>query len=271
MLLLHAGTVLALFYFSWSALLVGLVSYWVAGGLGIGIGYHRLLTHRGLRVPKPLEYALALCGSLALQGGPIWWVATHRVHHAFTDREGDPHSPRDGAWWSLMGWILREYSGRNDPALAARYAPDLTSDPFHVWLTRLHLLPPVAVAVLFYVFGGLPYLLWGTFVSITLMLHATWLVNSAAHMWGSRRYETRDDSRNSWWVALVTFGEGWHNNHHARPAAARHGLTWYEIDVNWWCIRLLHRLRLASAVRLATIGSSIDVKPVHEAATRPAV
>ena len=250
MAVLHAGAVLALFHFSWSALLACLFTYWVAGGLGIGIGYHRLLTHRGLKVKKPVEYVFALLGSLALQGGPIWWVTTHRVHHAFTDREGDPHSPRDGAWWSHMGWILRDYSLEHDLTLASRYAPDLATDRFYVWLTRLHLVPPVALAALFYFCGGLPFLLWGTCVGTTLLLHATWLVNSASHISGSRRFETSDDSRNTWWVALVTFGEGWHNNHHARPAAAKHGIAWYEIDMNWWCIQVLRLFRIASAVRV---------------------
>jgi fatty-acid desaturase len=249
MVALHVGAAAAPFQASWPAVLAAVALYWIAGGLGIGIGYHRLLTHRSFRAPKPVEYALALCGSLALQGGPIWWVMTHRIHHALADREGDPHSPRDGAWRSHMGWILRDYPLVHDLTLAPRYAADLSGDRFHVWLTRLHLAPPLGMAVLLYAMGGLPFLLWGTCVSITLAFHATWLVNSAAHMWGARRFDTGDDSRNSWWVALVTFGEGWHNNHHARPAAARHGHAWYEIDVNWWCIRLLGRMRLASGIR----------------------
>lgn len=251
MVALHTGAVAALFHFSWPALLAAAVLYWAIGGLGVGIGYHRLLTHRGFEVPKPLEYALALLGALAMQGGPIWWVVTHRVHHAFTDVDGDPHSPRDGAWWAHMGWILRDYSLGHDLTLATRYAPDLVSDRFYVWLTRLHLVPPIVLGLLLYAIGGPAFVLWGSFLCLTVLLHATWLVNSAAHLWGSRRYETRDDSRNSWWVALLTFGEGWHNNHHGRPAAARHGHAWYEVDVNWWCIRLLERSGLAWAVRAA--------------------
>jgi fatty-acid desaturase len=264
MVLLHAGAVAALFDFSWSALAAAVAIYWIAGGLGVGIGYHRLLTHRGFKVAKPLEYALAVCGTLALQGGPIWWVVTHRVHHAFTDVEGDPHSPRDGAWWSHMGWILRDYTLGHDLSLASRYAPDLASDRFYVWLTRFHLAPPLAMGALLYALGGPSFVLWGVCACLTVLLHATWLVNSAAHLWGTRRYDTRDDSRNSWWVAMLTFGEGWHNNHHARPAAARHGHAWYEVDVNWWCIRLLERAGIASAVRTAPIVPLVHPSPAPE-------
>jgi stearoyl-CoA desaturase (delta-9 desaturase) len=249
MLLLHAGAVAALFAFSWPALFVAALLYWVAGSLGVGIGYHRLLTHRAFTVPRPVEYALALCGTLALQGGPVWWVATHRIHHARADREGDPHSPRDGGWWSHMGWILSGYSFRHDLGLASRYAPDLAGDAFYVWLTRLHLVPPAVLGAGLYAAGGWPFLLWGLCLCGTAMLHATWLVNSAAHLWGTRRFNTRDDSRNSWWVAMLTFGEGWHNNHHASPASARHGGAWYEVDPNWWCIRALELVGVATAVR----------------------
>jgi fatty-acid desaturase len=259
MIILHAGAVAALFVFSWPALLVAILLYWVAGSLGIGLGYHRLLTHRAFKVPKAVEYFLAVCGTLALQGGPIWWVMTHRIHHAHTDGEGDPHSPRDGRWWSHMGWILQGYSFRHDIASATRYAPDLVRDRFHVWLTRLHLVPPLAVGAILFAVGGWSVLLWGLFLCSTVMLHTTWLVNSATHMWGTRRFETRDDSRNSWWVALLTFGEGWHNNHHAAPAAARHGLVWYEIDMNWWCIRVLQLVGIASAVRLVGGGSASPI------------
>jgi len=264
MALFHVGAVAALFMFSWQALAVAIVLSWVAGSLGIGMGYHRLLTHRGYKVPKAVEYFLTFCGTLALQGGPIFWVAVHRVHHANTDRDGDPHSPRDGAWWSHMGWILTGKSLHHNPAFLSRYAPDLTKDRVYVWLTRLHFVPLIMLALALFVLGGWPFVMWGIFLRVTFGLHVTWLVNSATHMWGTRRFATRDDSTNNWWVALFSFGEGWHNNHHAHPTAARHGLTWYEIDINWYGIWALQRLRLAKAVRLIKLGdlaTEADVSP----------
>ncbi len=254
LLVMHLVAVVAApFFFSWGALLSAVFLWWVSGSLGIGMGYHRLLTHRGYKTSKFIEYFLATCGTLALQGGPIPWVATHRLHHMYSDEDGDPHSQRDGRWWSHMGWMLTGETIHNKPELMATYAPDLAKDKFHVWLTRWHLLPSVVVVLLLFALGGWPFLVWGFFVRVTFFLHATALVNSAAHIWGKRRFETDDDSRNTWWVALVTFGEGWHNNHHAHPVASRHGLAWYELDVNWIGIRTLQLLGLADGVKLARL------------------
>jgi stearoyl-CoA desaturase (delta-9 desaturase) len=251
MFVFHAGAVAALFFFSWQALLVTLFLWWVSGSLGIGMGYHRLLTHRGYQVPKLVEYFLALCGTLALEGSPAHWVVTHRIHHAHADAEGDPHTPRDGGWWSHVGWILVGTAQQHDRATLERYAPDLMKDGFYRWLLSWWFVPLVVVGILLGVLGGTGWVMWGIFLRVTLGLHATWLVNSATHMWGTQRFKTRDDSRNNWWVALVTFGEGWHNNHHAHPRSARHGLKWYEIDVNWWGIRALELLGVARSVKLA--------------------
>jgi stearoyl-CoA desaturase (delta-9 desaturase) len=254
MALFHLGAVAALFFFwSWKALLVAVFLNWIAGGVGVGMGYHRLLTHRGYKVPRAVEYFLTLCGTLSLESGPISWVVTHRIHHAHTDSEGDPHTPRDGRWWAHMGWILRGTAQRHDAETLARYAPDLVKDGFHVWLNKFYWIPMIILGILLLAVGGRPMLMWGIFMRVTLGLHATWLVNSATHLWGTRRFSTRDDSRNSWWVALLTFGEGWHNNHHAHPTAARHGLAWYEIDVNWWGIRTLQLLGLAKSIKLVRL------------------
>jgi len=245
MTLFHIGAVAALFFFSWKGLIAAVILFWATGSLGIGMGYHRLLTHRGYKTPKFVEYFLTLCGTLALEGGPIFWVATHRIHHKFSDKEGDPHSPRDGKWWSHMGWILTGRSMHHDPETLARYVPDLAKDRVHVWLSRYHYVPQILVGVLLFWFGGLSVFLWGMFVRVVFLLHSTWAVNSATHLWGSRRFETRDRSTNNWWVALLTFGEGWHNNHHAHPVSARHGLKWYEFDLNWYGIWLLKTVGLA--------------------------
>ena len=267
MVIFHAGAVAALFLWSWQAIAVAAFLYFVAGCLGIGMGYHRLLTHRGYKTPKAVEYFLTLCGTLALEGGAINWVATHRIHHAHTDREGDPHTPRDGRWWSHVGWILVGTSQQHPPEVLARYAPDLMRDRFHVWLNRFYYLPLVVSGIVLFALGGWPMLLWGVFFRVTVLLHATWLVNSATHLWGARRFETEDDSRNSWWVALLTFGEGWHNNHHAHPTSARHGLAWYGFDANWLGIRLLQLLGLAKSVKQVRLRDASLRKQYAPAAT----
>ena len=245
----HLAAAAALFFWSWSGVISAIILYWIAGSLGIGMGFHRLITHRGYKVPKLVGYFLVTCGTLALEGGPIQWVVTHRIHHAHTDRIGDPHTPRDGGWWAHIGWILRGTAQDHDQTTIERYASDLLKHRYYVWLNRFFYVPQIVLGVGLLVFGGWSVLLWGVFLRFTLALHATWLVNSATHLWGGTRFETGDDSRNSWWVALLTFGEGWHNNHHAYPTSARHGLRWYELDLNWIGIRTLQLMGLAHAVK----------------------
>jgi len=245
----HLGSIAAFFFWSWPAVITGVVLYWVGGSLGIGMGYHRLITHRGYKVPKLVEYFLITCGTLTLEGGPIQWVVTHRIHHAHTDRAADPHTPRHGGWWAHIGWILWGTAQNHDQATRAHYAPDLINDRYYRWLNRFYYVPLIIVGLMLLAFGGWGVMLWGVFLRLTLCLHATWLVNSATHLWGKTRFETDDDSRNSWWVALLTFGEGWHNNHHAHPTSARHGLRWYELDLNWLGIRTLQFLGLAHGIK----------------------
>ncbi len=247
----HAGAIAALFVFSWQALAVAVFLYWMCGGLGISMGYHRLHTHRSYQVPLALEYFLAVCGTLTLEGGPIFWVATHRVHHQKSDQPGDPHSPRDGGWWAHMGWLLVGDTKHSDAALQSKYAPDLTKDRFYVWLNNYHWVPMIVLGILLFAVGGVPFVLWGIFLRVVVGLHSTWLINSGTHMWGTRRFETNDDSRNNWLIALITSGEGWHNNHHAHPTSARHGLAWYEFDLSWIQIKMLRALGIAKSVRVA--------------------
>jgi fatty-acid desaturase len=251
--LLHIGAVAAVFFFTWPAFFTAVGLYWISLSLGIGMGYHRLLTHRSFQPQKWIEYFLTLCGTLALEGGPISWVATHRIHHQLSDKPGDPHTPNDGKWWSHIGWTLVGDSTHAQTAECEHYAPDLCSDRFLVWISKYNYVPLLILSVLLLVFGGLPFLLWGVFFRVALGLHATWMVNSLTHFWGGRRFATRDNSRNNWLVALLSFGEGWHNNHHAHPTSARHGLAWYEIDMSWMAIRLLQLLGLAKAVRVARL------------------
>ncbi len=248
------------FYFSWSALAVFVVTYMLAINVGIGMCYHRLLTHRGYKVPKWVEYAMAIFATTALEGGPMFWVATHRVHHQYSDHVGDPHTPTEGGWWAHAGWILKGKALHTETAMLARYAPDLAKDRFYVLLSKYHWVPLTIEGLILLAIGGWPWVLWGIFLRVTIGLHATWLVNSATHLWGSRRFETRDDSRNSWWVALLTGGEGWHNNHHAHPVSARHGLTWYEFDPNFYGIWILKKLGLARQIKVAQFDST-DPRP----------
>jgi len=250
MIIFHVLSVVALFYFTWSALAVTVFLWWLTGSPGIGMGFHRLLTHRGYKTPKAVEYFLTVCGVMTLEGGPISWVATHRIHHAHTDEPGDPHSPRDGKWWSHIGWILQGTAQQYPDHILKRYAPDLWKDPVHRFLNTFYYVPLVILGLALAAAGGWAWVLWGVFFRVTYGLHATWLVNSATHLWGSQRFESGDDSKNNWWVALLSFGEGWHNNHHAQPAAAKHGIAWYEVDFNWWGIRTLQALGLATDIKL---------------------
>jgi stearoyl-CoA desaturase (delta-9 desaturase) len=253
----HVGAIAAFFFVDTGAILTALVLYYVSGMLGIGMGYHRLLTHRSYKTPKWVEYFLTFCATLALEGGPIFWVATHRIHHQKSDQEGDPHTPHEGGWWAHMGWIIMGRGMHHDASVLAKYTPDLSRDRVHVWLSNWHWVSNVVVGFGLLAYGGVPYVLWGIFFRTTWGLHCTWLVNSATHMWGSRRFVTRDDSTNNWWVALLTFGEGWHNNHHAHPTSARHGLAWYELDQNWIGISFLRMVGLAWDVKVAKIKQPV--------------
>ncbi len=267
MLIFHIGAVAALFLFSWKAFFLALALLWVGGSWGIGLGYHRLLTHRGYKAPKWLEYFLTVCGTLSLEGGPIFWVATHRLHHQLTDKPGDPHSPRDGKWWSHMGWIILGETLHHNTKELLPYVPDLRKDRFHVWISEWHWVPITVLGLAILAVGGWKMVFWGIFLRTVVGLHSTWLVNSATHLWGSQRFATGDDSTNNFLIAMVTFGEGWHNNHHAHPTSARHGLKWYEIDFNWMQIRMLQAIGLVWDVKLPRP----DRRPQPIEAPRPEV
>jgi len=244
--------------FSWPRFWTAVFLYWVATGLGISMGYHRLHTHRGYKCPLWLEYFFAFCGTLSLEGGPIFWTATHRIHHQKSDQPGDPHSPHHGGfYWAHMGWLMVGESNHSNTSLMSKYAPDLAKHRFYVLLNSWHWVPQVVLAAILLAIGGMPLVLWGVFLRVTFGLHATWLVNSATHLWGGRRFATRDASRNNWWVALATFGEGWHNNHHAHPTSIRHGLAWYEIDHSWILVNILKRLGLAWDLRVARLDAPV--------------
>ena len=246
--LFHIGAIAALFTFSWRNLAAFLILWWISGSLGIGLGYHRLLTHRGFKTPRWLEYFLTFCGTIALQSGAISWVTTHRLHHAFTETDKDPHSPLKGLYWAHIGWIFQGTAQVQDEATMNRYSPDLMKDPVHRFMNDYYWVTSILVAAALLAIGGWTMVLWGVALRIVFGWHSTWLVNSATHTWGTRRFDSRDTSTNNGLIAAITWGEGWHNNHHAYPRSAKHGLTWKEIDINWIQIRALEKLGLAKDV-----------------------
>lgn len=249
----HVGALAAPWTFSWSGLGVMLFMYWLTGGVGVCLTFHRLLSHRSFATFAPMRWMLAWIGGLAGEGSAIHWVANHRIHHAKSDHLGDPHSPREGFLWSHMLWCLQRIPTAERRALHHRWAPDLEKDPVLRFLDATFLLWQVVFAAglyaMGYLAGGLDlacsWLVWGVFVRMVVVLHATWCINSVTHVWGYKTYDNGDDSKNLWWVALLTFGEGWHNNHHAYQRAANYGHRWWELDTTYLMIRTLQALGLA--------------------------
>lgn len=274
---LHVGALAAPFCFTWKAVLVAVVLSWLTLGIGICLGFHRLLTHGSFETYRPVRWVIALLGTLAGQGPPINWVASHRKHHRHSDQEDDPHSPRHGGWWSHMIWMMPRMGSGYWGRLYQRYARDLLSDPFMRLLEKTFLLWQLAVAVLLFAVGwfgwdlytGTSFLVYGLFLRLLYVLHVTWAVNSATHMWGYQNYETGDNSRNLWWVGLLAYGEGWHNNHHAFQRSARHGHRWWEFDATYVVILVLEKVGLAWNVVRAKDGK-VSAVSEHPAAKRVA-
>ena len=199
-------------------------------------GYHRYFAHRGYKTSRLFQFIIAWMGCMSLQRGPIWWAGHHRVHHKHSDTEEDPHSPvANSVWWSHIGWVMS--TRFNDSGWAQM--KDWAKYPELRWLEKYDTVPGVLLAVFCYLVGGLPGLAWGFFLSTVLVYHVTFMVNSVCHLLGKRRFATDDDSRNNWVVALLTFGEGWHNNHHHYPSAARQGFRWYEVDISYSTLKVL--------------------------------
>ncbi|MGI9518688.1 MAG: acyl-CoA desaturase [Pirellulaceae bacterium] len=249
------------YFFSWWGVLWLFVGNFLFTSLGIGAGYHRLLTHRGFKCPKWFEYTLTTLGVCSFQDSPGRWVLVHRVHHQHSDHQPDPHTPRVSAFWSHMGWLFIDNRELSKASAYDRYVRDLMKDKYYLWLQRAQrwIMVYFIHAVIITALGGLvgylatgtlagtlqvsaQWLLWGVILRTVYTWHVTWAINSAAHIWGYRNYETREDSRNNWLFALLTSGEGWHNNHHADPRSARHGHRWWEIDLTWYTLRFLEKL-----------------------------
>lgn len=212
-------------------------------------GYHRYFSHRTYRVGRVTQFVLAFGGLTAVQKGPLWWASWHRQHHRYADTPRDPHSPQQGFWWSHVGWVL---SGRYSSYTDLDQIEDFARYPELRFLDRHDWIGGWVVAIACYLIGGWSGLVVGFFASTVLVWHATFSVNSFTHMFGRRRYATRDTSRNLTPVALLTFGEGWHNNHHRHPTSARQGVSWWEIDVSYYVLRALAVVGIVRDLRLPT-------------------
>jgi stearoyl-CoA desaturase (delta-9 desaturase) len=274
----HGLALLALFpmFFNWTAVIVAIVAARLFGLIGINIGYHRLLTHRGFKCPKWLEHAFVVVAICCAEDTPARWVAIHRRHHEKADDQPDPHSPLAGFFWGHIGWLLVKNPDLFRLGIYNRYAKDVLRDPFYVALERnfwqLKILL-IQVNVFFFagligklLWGGswseavqfaLSIVIWAVFVRTVFVWHQTWAVNSVTHIWGYRNYATDEDSRNNLFIGYLAHGEGWHNNHHADQRSARHGHRWWEVDTTYLTIRLLEKLGLVSDI----------VQPRHRAKT----
>jgi fatty-acid desaturase len=255
MTVMHVGAIAALWHITWQAMAVFFVLHYVTACWGITLGYHRLLTHGSLVVSRPVRIFFSICGTISAEGSPLYWVATHRKHHVLSDQEGDPHSPNDGFWWSHMLWFQPKETAEQEQALFKRWAPDMYADPVQRFLHKTFIVYPIMLGIALYGLGhwwignGLSFVLLGLCARMVVCYHCTWFVNSATHVWGYRNYESTDRSRNLWWVSLLSYGEGWHNNHHAHQRLAKHGHRWFELDVTYRTIWVLKMLGLAKNVQ----------------------
>ena len=253
-----------------------LVGLWAAShflrAIGLTLAFHRYFAHRSFQMDRPARFVWTLIGTAAMQKGPLWWAGHHVNHHRFADREGDPHSPAvSGFYYAHIGWFLND--ARHD-----RLAPtnpvvrDFSSAPEIVWLERYHVVPPLALAVAMYLAGGWPWLVWGFCLPTMTLAHATFAINTINHMFGSRRFETRDASRNNVFTAVFAAGEGWHNNHHRYQRAARNGFYWWEFDPTWYVIRAMKAVGLAWDVQVvpARIYEEARAAKAHRATRRVA-
>lgn len=246
--------------FTWTGLIIVLILY-IVTGLGVTVGLHRLFTHASFKTTPAWRAILGICATLAGQGPLSSWILEHRKHHEEVEKESDPHSPvQEGFWWSHILWILwRMPDQLKLSEQQHRYIPDIVGDKLLMDLSRNFLCINLLFAAALFCAGalwtsvitGFCYVVYGVCLRMVLVMHATWFVNSAAHLWGYRNYQTRDNSRNTWWVALITFGEGWHNNHHAKPSLAQMGHRRFEIDLSWRFITMLEKFGWATDVKRA--------------------
>ncbi|HEY0714467.1 MAG TPA: acyl-CoA desaturase [Polyangia bacterium] len=270
----HAAAIVGVAYlgFSWSGLALAALLY-IPRMFFVTAGYHRYFSHRSYRTSRWFQFVLAFGAVATAQKGVIWWASHHRKHHRFSDEPQDLHSPRDGFWWSHMGWILSYENEGTDLS----GVPDLLKYPELRLLERFWMVPPVLVAVATYAIGGSFALVWGFFVAQVALWHGTFTINSLSHVIGWRRFETTDDSRNHWALALLTLGEGWHNNHHHRPGVARQGIGAREIDISYAILRglsavgLVWDLREKPVSKKVRVGAAVDAAALARSEAAPEV
>ncbi|HEX5689779.1 MAG TPA: acyl-CoA desaturase, partial [Roseiflexaceae bacterium] len=234
----YAITLLWQRYVNWQDIAL-MVTFYLISGLGITVGFHRMLTHKSFETSRPVKALFLIMGCMAWESNPITWASTHIKHHAHSDQEDDPHSPLVSLWHAHVGWLFDDA-----PADAETYGSWLRKDPVVVWVDRTWWIWGVLGMVIPFAIGGWSGFLWGGLVRMCLTHHVTWSVNSVCHTFGKRPFQTRDASRNNWWVGLLAFGEGWHNNHHAFPRSAFHGMEWWQFDLSSWLIRTLESAKL---------------------------
>ena len=251
------------YVFSWWGVAFLFVGNFLFCSMGIGAGYHRLLTHRGFQCPKWLEYTLATLGMCSLQDSPVRWALVHRIHHQHSDHQPDPHTPMAGFFWSHVGWMFIENRELDTAVIYDKYARDLLRDPYYFWMQRrgnwviVYAIHAAVITLLGALFGwiltgsaagtlqtAIQWFLWGVIYRTVFTWHVTAGINSASHIWGYRNYETRENSRNNWLFGILTNGEGWHNNHHADPRSARHGHRWWELDITFLTLCLFEKMGL---------------------------
>lgn len=243
--LVHLLPLLAVFTgVSRTAVVLLLATFW-GRMFFITAGYHRYFAHRAFKTGRLFQFVLAFGGATAAQKGPLWWAGHHRIHHRYTDTAADPHTPLKGFWWSHVGWILSDETKEQPPGTMS----DFQRFPEIRWISRHDWIAPWSLGVACFLIGGWSGLVVGFFLSTVLLWHSTFLINSVAHLFGRRRFDTIDTSRNIPWLAVLTLGEGWHNNHHRHPHLARQGLRWWELDVTWYVLVLLEKLRVIWAVK----------------------
>ena len=245
MAFVHVVALVSLPFVNLGNLIVLAILYPVTA-IGVTLGYHRMMAHKSFKAPKWLERTLVSIAILSVQGTPMEWVGLHRHHHLYSDTENDHHDSVRGLWWSHMRWMFHVVPAME---MVPSLTKDMRKDPYYVWLEKNLLTPTILLALLLYWVGGWSMVGWGIFVRLVVVYHVTWLVNSATHKWGYRTFQTEDRSTNNWWVGLLAFGEGWHNNHHHDQGRARHGIQWWEVDVTWAIINLLERFELITNVR----------------------
>ena len=249
--LMHLGALFSLFYVSLPNIISLVVLYFLTGCIGITMTYHRMIAHRSFVTPKWFERICATFGALAMQGGPIKWTGIHRQHHSAPDTDKDPHSSRGGFFYCHVGWTMRHRDQFDSPDRLRKFSREVTTDPYYRWLDTIagQLIPQIVLSLILYAIGGFSMVLWGVCLRMVLVYHATWCVNSATHFFGYRNYNIDDYSRNTWWVALITFGEGWHNNHHAIQHVAEAGHKWWEFDATMIVIRCLKAMGIATKIK----------------------